>query len=220
MALTLSELITEVQALTGREDDTVLITSARVTRFLNEGQDEIARACIGHVDLETKDADAITLVTGTYSYSYAAISPAVLHLWNAFYMDGTSSCEMLYRDTEDFDRDYPDPTQYDGQPVEWTRRGSSIEVYPRPTSAENGKYIRLDYAKKPTAFAVASLSATCTMTDADKGLIYYAVSEAFRAIGGHQAESDEYKKWFYEWLGTYRQDKDGRYMAEGNRLFD
>jgi hypothetical protein len=217
--MTLTELITEVQALTGREDDTVLITQARVVRFLNDAQDVIARACVGHLDLETKDADAITIATGTYSYSFAAITPAVLHLLDAYYMDGAQSYKLCYRDTADFDEDYPDPTVYSGTPSEWTRRGSSIEVYPLPTSAENGKYIRLNYTKAPTAFSVSSLSASCTMTDADKGLIYYAVSEAFRAIGGHQAEADDYKKWFYEWLGDYRKLKDGLYCCESNELF-
>jgi hypothetical protein len=218
--MTLSELIAEVQALTGRSDDAVLITSARIVRFLNDAQTEIVRFCPGHIDLEVKDADALTLVTSTYSYSFAALSPAVFHLWAAYYMDGVQSYEMLYRDTEDFDRDHPDPTAYSGMPTQWTRRAATIEVYPLPTTAENGKYIRLDYTKTPTAFSTGSLTATCQMSDAHKGLIYYSVAEAFRAIGGHQAEADAYKGYFNEWLVDYHDLKDGKSRSILDRLFE
>jgi len=225
MALTYTEMITEVQALTGRENDTVLITSARVLRWLNEGQLEIALECTGHLDLETKHATALTLVASTYSYSFSAITPTVLHLLTAFYMDGTGSKELLYRDTEDFDRDHPIPSLQTGIPNQYTRRGSTIEIYPAPSSAEAGKYIRLDYTKRPTDMSIAQT--TSQLVDSDKGLIYYAVAEAFRAIGGDKvAEANLYRDtvnktgWFYDWLYDYKLQKDGRYHSAANRLFD
>jgi hypothetical protein len=220
MAMTQAELVAEVQVLTGRENDTALIIPARITRFLNEGQTVVARKCLGHIDLETKDPDAMTLVTATYSYSFTALSPAVLHPIGLFYMDGASSQKLTYKETDTFDEDYPDPTQTSGIPQFWTRRGSTIEVWPPPSSSENGKYLRLDYSKAPTAFTVAATTATCTMAEADKGLIYYAASESFRAIGNKVTEADDQKKWFYEWLDEYQRDKDGLFMNEANVIFD
>jgi hypothetical protein len=226
--MTLNALIIEVQALTGRTGDTELITSARIVRFLNDAQTEIVKACTGHIDLETKKANAITLVTGTYSYSFASITPAVYFPLTLYYMNGSQSKELLYRDTEDFDRDYPDPTLQSGIPREWTRRGSTIEVWPLPTSAENGKYLRLDYTKTPTAFTlptspaalVIALATSSVLTESDKGLIYYAVAEVYRAIGGKKQEADDSLQYFYGWLEEYKKLKDGRFMAECNRIFD
>jgi len=219
MALTLSELITEVQALTGREDDAELITQARVVRFLNMAQDEIVKTCFGHIDLETKDADAITLATETYSYSFASLTPEVFHLLDVFYMDGSMSKKLHYRDTEDFDEDHPDPTLFSGIPTEWTRRGATIEIYPIPSESEDGKYLRVDYTKVPTAFSTSSLTATCNMAMADQGLVYFAVSEAFKSIGGHPQESADYRNDFYTWLEEYRRLKDGRYLSMLSNLF-
>jgi len=211
----LSELITEVQALTGREDDTVLINQARVTRFLNEAQNDIVRNCLGHLDLETKNATAIAMIADTYSYDLTSLSPTVLYPLRAFYMDGSASQVLEYIDTEVFDNVHPSPDdEADGIPVEWTRRAATVEVYPVPTAAEAAKYIRMDYTKKPTAFAVASLTAECDMSDADQGLLYYAISEAFIAIGNKDQESASFKQKYLSWLEDYRQQKDGLYMAE------
>lgn len=219
--MTLSELITEVQALTGRENDTVLITQARVIRFLNEAQADISKNCLGHLDLETKDSDAITMVAGTYEYSFASLTPAVLYPLRLFYMDGAASQQLEYLDTDEFDEDFPNPASLaSGIPTEWTRRGSTIEIYPVPTASEAGKYIRLDYTKKPTPFAVASLSASCSMLDADQGLLYYAISEAFAAIGSKDADSVSFKQRYLAWIEDYRKDKDGLYMAEGNGILN
>lgn len=215
----LSELITEVQALTGREDDTRLITSSRIVRWLNEAQIEIVQKCIGHIDLEVKDVDAITLVAGTYSYSFSALTPTVMYPLRAYYMDGARSGEIEYLDTDEFDDEYPDPTSVTGTiPQCFTRRGSSLELFPVPSSAEAGKYLRLDYTKRPTAFTTSTLTATCDMSDADKGLIFYAVAEAFRAIGNKQAESDSWRNNFLVWLEEYRQEKDGLYLSDAKIL--
>lgn len=219
--MTLTQLIAEVQSLTGRTGDTVLITSARVVRFLNEAQADIAKTCPGHIDLEVSDSDAITLVAGTYSYSFASLSPTVLYPMRAFYMDGMQSQELEYVDTDEFDNEYPSPADMTpGVPTYFTRRASSIEVYPVPTSADAGKYIRLVYTKKPTDFTTSTLTATCDMSDADQGLIYYAISEALAAIGNKDSESINWRQRYAAWLETYRQEKDGLYLAEGNSLLN
>ena len=219
--MTLSELITEVQALTGREGDTVLITSARVIRWLNEAQNKIINRCYGHLDLETKKADAIELVADTYSYDFSSISPAIHYLLHAYWIDGSASRELDYLDTDKFDEEYPSPSDLaTGIPTEFTRRGSTIEIYPVPTSGEAGKYIRLDYTKKPTAFSSDDTTATCDMSDADQGLIYYAVSEAWAAVGNKEQESITWKNRFLDWLESYRAEKDSLYMIECNNLLN
>lgn len=228
MALSVSELIDEVQTLVGRPDDVdpILITPARIVRWLNEAQLDIVDKCTGHLDLEHKHVTAVALAAGTFSYSITSISPTVRHLLKVFYLDGASSKMLNYRDTEEFDRDYPSPSNLaTGIPSKWTRRANAIEVYAVPTSAEAGKYLRLDYTKKPTMFTTSSLSATCDMSDADTGLIYYAVAEAFRAIGGDKiVEANNYRNialktgWYYDWLEEYQKLKDGLYATDANTL--
>ena len=313
---TLTELVAEVQAITGREADTVLVTTTRIIRWLNEAQIEIVDKCTGHIDLEHKHVTAVTLVASTFSYSIAAISPTIRHLLKVFYLDGANSKELIFRDIGEFDKLYPSPADLaTGIPSYYTRRANTIEVYPVPTSSEGAateitlaetvtdttwdtagkimtgsgstwatagatlveagdvvqvvsgtnatagyyqvitvasdtsitldrsigatpsavtykilnlnKYLRLDYTKKPTVFAAASMSATCDMSDADKGLIYSAVSEAFRSIGGDKvAEADRYREpiskqgWFYSWLDDYRQQKDMRLLSDTNGLLE
>ena len=313
MSMTLTQLVAEVQALTGRENDSVLITAARVTRWLNEAQSDIVNACRGHLDLDTSgnllfeiataetvanttwnaggtvmtnasaiwktagltlvaagdfvkvlsgtnstvgyysvaSVDSNTQITlnttigtspsgvvyeiyhngclyaGVFQYDFSSITPEIQFLREVFYMDGFNSRRLNYVDTEYFDRDYPSPTDLStGIPVEWTRRASVIEVYPVPTASEQGKYLRLNYTKKPTAFATASMSATCDMSGADTGLVYFAVSEAFKAIGNKTSEANSYREsvsktgWYYSWLDDYRKEKDGLYLSEGNTLLN
>ncbi|TSA52230.1 MAG: hypothetical protein D4R45_07280 [Planctomycetaceae bacterium] len=220
MANTVTQNVTEVQALCGRENDDVLITTARVVSFLNFAQDRIIRRCPGHIDLETKDADAITLVASTFSYSFAGLSsPSVAYPLRLFYMNGTASKMLNYKDTDEFDEDYPSPSDgATGIPEIWTRRGYTVEIYPIPSSSEAGDYLRLDYTGKPTAFSTGSMTATCSMTDADEGLIFFALSEAFSAIGGKDQDAAKYRAKFEDWLEGYRMDKDTLFMAEGNSL--
>lgn len=219
---TLGNLVTEIQALTGRVADTEIVTTARCVRWLNEAQFDAAKYCRGHVDLEYKHPTAITLATDTYSYSLASLSPALLHFLRAHYLDGDNSRELEYVATEDFDKDYPSPADLlTGIPTEVTKRGNTIEVYPVPTSAEAGKYVRLDYIKRPTVFAVGSLSALCDMSDADELLIDFAVSKAFKAIGGADAmaQSNLYFQYYLNSRENYREEKDGLLMAGIENLF-
>jgi hypothetical protein len=212
MALTQSELTTEIQAVTGREDDTVLITNARCTRFLNECQNKIVRVCTGHIDLETDDTTALTLVTDQVSYALSGVSPSVKHPLRLYYMDDEQSKELKYVDTDTFDADHPYPTDTSGVPREWTRRAGDIEIWPPPSSGENGKYLRLVYTKVPTAFATGSPTATCDMSDADHGLIFYGAAHAFLAIGDRE-QFNNFMMAFTDWLSDYQKDYDGEYLA-------
>jgi len=220
-ALTLSELITEVQELCGHTGDTTLITQGRVTNFLNWAQTRILRTCPGHIDLETNDADALTLVDATFEYSFSSLSPAVFYPLRLYYMDGTASKKLKYKDPEWFDLNYPSPTdQADGIPNVWTRRKSQVDIYPVPTSAEAGKYLRLDYTAVFTSFSTSSLSASSDMADVDEGLINFAVGEAFSAIGNKDTDAAKYFALFDNWLEGYRMDKDSLFMSGLNCLFD
>jgi len=215
-------LIEEIQALTGRTDDTILITAARCVRWLNEAQLDIVRKCKGHLDLETKDVDAITLVADTFSYSIASFDPVLFYLLRVYYMDGANSIRLEYKDTDEFDSKYPSPADLaDGIPSKYTRRANAIEVYPVPTSSEAGDYLRVDYTKRPTAFSVSSLTATCDMNDAYEGLIYFGASKAFKAIGGDKVtESDRYWGYYQNWLDGYQMEKDGLYLSDAITLLD
>jgi len=218
-AMALSELITEVQALSKRTSDMVLITQSRVANFLNWAQMRIVRRCPGHVDLETSDVSAITLIASTWQYSFASLSPKVFYPLRLYYMDETASVELYYLETDHFDRDFPSPADLaDGIPDLFTRRGSSFEIYPVPTAAEAGNFLRLDYTKIPTAFDTDLLSGTSELLDSDEGLIMFATSEAFSAIGNKDAEAAKYMGKFELWLDNYRMDKDSLFMAEGNSL--
>jgi len=217
--MTLSELIAEVQALCGHTGDTVLITTARVIRWLNEAQDDILSVCPKHIDLETKHVTALTLADATWSYSFASVSPTVENIHQVFYLDGANSRELDYLDTETFDDKYPSPADLsDGVPKYWTRRVNTIEVYPVPTASEAGKYLRLNYTKKPTAFSSGSLTATCDMTDADQGLVYYGVSEAFAAIGGQAESASDYKQRYLAWRDDYEAQKDTTELKDDDIL--
>lgn len=219
--MNLTALMAEAKALTGRTDDDVLITDARVATFLNNAQTRIVRACPGHIDLETKDATALTLVASQFSYSFSGLDPAVFHPLRLYYLDGSASKLLDWLDTDRFDDLYPSPADLaDGIPHEWTRRASSVEVYPVPTSAEATDYLRLDYTAVPTAFATGSPTASCDMADADEGLIYFACWKIFKAIGNKEADAQSYMAQFFDWLDGYRRDKDGLYMAEGNSLLN
>ena len=214
-------MITEIQHLTGHVGDTDLVTTARCARWLNDAQLDIIEHCVGHLDLEYKHPTAITLEDGVYSYSLASLSPALMHFLRAYYIDGANSEELDYKSTEDFDLDYPSPLDgSEGPPTKVTRRGNTIEIYPVPSASEAGKYLRVDYTKRPTAFVTTNLSAVCDMSDADAGLIYFAVSKAFKAIGGEKlSESERYYQYYLDWRDTYRETKDGLLMANLDNLF-
>lgn len=217
----IGQMVLEIQTLTGRVGDTELVTTARCVRWANEAQFDIASVCPGHVDLEYKHATAVTLLDATYSYSLTGISPTILYFLRAYYMDGASSYELDYKKTEDFDYDYPSPSDLTGgRPTTVTKRGKTLEIVPVPTSGEAGHYLRLDYTKRPTSFVTDSLTATCDMEDADEGIIQFGVSRAFKAIGGDKlSESDRYMNYYLAWREGYREKKDGLMMSALDELF-
>ena len=142
-------MITETQALTQRVNDTALITTARVTLFLNQAQKRIAERTPGLIDLQTKDTSSLTLAADQLAYSFASFSPAVCHLLAVFYIDTTSSVPLKFMMLDEFDEKWPSPTDLDtNQPIWWTRRANTIEVWPVPSSSHE-KTLRVDYTGYP-----------------------------------------------------------------------
>ena len=219
MALTCTQMITEVKELIGRGSDSVLITDTRVARFLNEAQDFIARKCPGLRDLNVKDTTTFDTVQDQLEYDVSSLSAKVCHLLNVWYLDGTNSLKLDFKMHDEFDEQWPDPTAYDtGKPHSWTYRGTKIELFPVPSSDYAGKDLRLDYTKYPTTL---SGSATSDLDRADDGLIMYAITKCWRHIGGRDAEYQKAKTEFIDWfVNEYKPYCDLVISWDGESFFD
>ena len=240
MALTGEGLVDEVRSLVGREGATggAVITDERVTRWLNEGQFDIAEEVLGLNDLQF-DSTTLALVTDTVSYAITDITygeftdEGVIDIFSIYHLDGANSTELTYKPIDEFDDLLIDPTSSDysgDRPTRWTRRGDNVEVAPRPSSDYNGDALRTIGQRYPREFTTNDASYT-ELPNADDGLIYYATWKAWGAIGGPQgvAESRRYKKLYtnpnpiptedYGWLQDYK-DKHSRMEAWNSNLYD
>lgn len=222
MALTGDSLTDEVQALCGRTDDTVLITDARVARWLNEGQRDVAGRVVGINSLNFKN---ITSTDFTQTLSYALTEwtvgdeteQGICHIHDAFYVDGADSIRLQEMFTDEFDLAYPDPTHSDiafNKPTHWTRRGNSIEIFPVPACSYVDKDFRMDGDFYPEDFTTNDTTYS-DICGADEGLISFALSKAWRAIG-EKAKSDEAKVDYEVWLAGYREQNDIIHAWDGN----
>lgn len=219
MARTGAELIDEVQALCGRSTDTVLITPARITPWLNEAQRQIIDNVAGIKCLTFKNAKSIACVSDQMKYAISDITTGgdnttqkACHIFNIYFLDGANSYKLTYFPTDEFDAMYPDPTSSDfepDKPMRWTERAGNIEVFPRPSTEYADYTLAIDCDFYAADFSVDSTK-TSDITNSDDGLIYYALSRAFTAIGGQEgsAKSIENKTYFAEWLSDYQGDND------------
>lgn len=205
--LTGEGLTDEVRALVGRtgSDDQGVITDARITRWLNEGQRRIARECPGLPELEFRNpeiGDATTAVThtiatDTVNYAINEITFAggpdyneltdeeVVFISNVWHVDGANSIRLRFYPTDEFDKLLIDPTSSEvvtDRPSRWTRRGNNIELAPRPSSTYNGDILRIDGMRTPQEFTTNDAT-TSELNDVDEGLILYATAKAWQAIG-------------------------------------
>ena len=240
MSLTGEELTDEVRALVGREGSTggAVITDVRVTRWLNEGQEDIAEEVLGLNKLQF-DSTTLALVTDDISYAITdltygdATDEGVVDIFYVWHLDGANSIELDYKPTDEFDELLIDPTHSDhsgDRPTRWTRRGDNIEVAPRPSSAYNGDALKVFGQRYPREFTTNDAS-YCELPNADDGLIFYATAKAWGAIGGPEgiAESRRYKKMYtnpnppptedYGWLQDYK-DKHARMESWSWNLYD
>jgi hypothetical protein len=234
MSLSGSKLTDEVRALTGREDDTVLIDATRVTRWLNEGQREIAERVPGLFALSFKNTDSID-TTELVQYSIAEISVGdttvdvitdttgnvVNRIWDVKYLDGNETIDLVFQHIDEFDKRFPDPTHSDfpqDLPYYWTRRGDYIEILPMCATANCDKDLRFDGDYYPTDLTTAS---TCVsqLRLADEGLIKFAVSKVWESVGNEQKSAIWMQK-FHTWVDEYKAQNDNLYEWEGGMYDD
>ncbi len=212
--MTGEQLVDEVKEMCGRPTDTVLLTDTRVTRWLNEAQRDIAERCPGLDELSFKNVSSLALVTDTISYAIGDITVSdstlntVCDIYNVFHMKGSDSCRLDFLPNDEFDSILIDPTSSEHsamRPARWTKRGSTyIELAPRPSSDYNGDYLRVDGMFYPLDFTVNS-SNESELDDADEGMIRYAISHAWAAIG----DFDKSAAWmmrYEEWIEKYKEN--------------
>ncbi len=193
-ALTCDELIAEVKDYIGRPTDTALITDTRVLRWLNEGQREIAEQVPGLTELEMKNLTSVdfsensayAMADWTSHLTDVTTSNRIAHIKDAWYIDGADSYRLKFYPTDDFDDNWPDPTNSDFQafrPSSYTRRGDYIEVAPICATTYCDKTFRLDAYVYPTDFTATDSTHTSDLDNCDEGLINHAVWKAWAAIG-------------------------------------
>lgn len=228
--LTCDSMVDEVQALVGRTGDTVLISDARVTRWLNDAQKYIVKNTPGLLGLQFKNVTSHDFATDTISYAINDITcgdttdEAPCHIDAAWYLDGAESIRLDFKPTDEFDELLIDPTSSDhsGQkPTRWTRRGNYIEIAPRPSSTYNGKDMRVDGVRYAAEFTTNDSSAS-ELEDADSLLIGYAVAEAWNAIGTPEAlvKAAQRRQKFLAELADYRDFNSRMDAWDYNTLFD
>ena len=227
MALTGAELIDEVQAVTGRTaSGESLVDVTRCIRWINEGQEKIARECVNLECLSFDNRDSID-TTQTLKYPVADITVGdtstlerVNRVFDVYYLNGLESRKLTYMFTDDFDAEYPDPTHTNvpkNRPTHWTRRGNYIEIFPLCQTAYCDDDLRFvgDFWPHDLSVADTTYSDIC---EADEGLIAYGAWKAWNAIGGNQAtlEALKWKKTFNDWLGDFKDRNEILHEWDGN----
>jgi len=231
MSLTCAELITETKALIGRAGDTDYITDERVLRWINDAQREIAEKCIGLECLERKNTTSVD-TTQKLSYALAdwtfdvtvdaTTTNRVCHVKAMYYLDGNESHQLVFKPKDEFDAEIIDPTNSDFdpwyKPERFTRRGDYVELYPLCASAYCNKNLRLDAYIYPPDFTGSASTRSSIIDNADKGLIAYAILEAWKHIGGQTGDANAIK-WslvWDKWLEDFQAQNDNLHAWEAN----
>lgn len=240
--LSCETLIDDVQAAVGRVGDTKLVTDARVTRWLNEGQRHITRKSEGLDDLDFKNVETFDfseneilfpIADMTFSTPNDTTDEQACHIRDAWYVDGAESVRLDYLPIDEFDNLLIDPTSSDhsaDKPARWTRRGDYIEIAPRPSSTYSDvttKVLRLDGTRYPQEFTTND-SSSSEISDVDEGLIRYGVWQAWGYIG-NTVEEIKAKKRFsnpnplpgedFGWLEDWRDSKLSMPAWDGDVVF-
>jgi len=235
--MTGAELETEVQNIVGRESDTVLITDARCTRWLNQAQRMIAEKCPGVHELGFKNTTSVDF-TQSLSFGLAEFtvgddtaSNHVCHVFGVHYLDGNESRELVFTHTDQFDSIRSDPTHSDygfDKPFRWTRRGNNIEILPLSACAYCDKDMRLDGDFYPREFTTND-SSESSLNDADEGLILFATAKAWKAIGDEVRAQRTMREFTnpdprggedFGWLEDYKRQNDELHEWDGGWYSD
>jgi hypothetical protein len=220
MAKYAEELITEVRTRCGRTNDDILISESRVLDWLNEAQGDIVDNCPGLscVDMISKSWD---ISHDTKRYSTADLTDinddftlGAAFITGVWFIDGNQSVKLTYLPIDQLDQQYPDLTSTDwnqGNTSVWTLRGSTsnglVEIHPACVSADSTKKLQATgtwYAKDFTGVDSTEVS---DLSNADQGLIYYALKESWAAIGEARGDSEagKYEAKYNAWLDGYKQ---------------
>jgi hypothetical protein len=231
--LGLTELIAEVRACIGRENDTTLITDERIKRWLDKAQEDIAERVPNLNVLEFKNTDSVDFTAGKLAYDLkdwtspittpvggtdSTETVRVCYMFGATFSNGSDSVNLQYLPTDQFDAQFPDPTHSDslfGRPEYYTRRGNNIEIYPVCSTAEDGIAFRLDGQFYPADFTSTDSTAYSTLERADDILIAYAVFKAWAYIG----TGDEAAGWLAKYtnlLDNYKNRNDVMHEWDAN----
>ena len=207
--MTGEELTDEIRAITGRPgaSGNGVITDARVTRWLNEGQAEIVEQCVGLHGMSFVNTTSLD-TTAVLRYAIAditvgdiSVEDAVCRVFDVYYLDGNESRHLEFVPTDEFDKQYPDPTHSDiatNIPAIWTRRSQNIEIMPLPDSGFYDKDLRFDGDFYAGDFTTNDTTGS-DITGADELLIAYGTWKAWGAIGGREATLEELK-WKRKWI--------------------
>jgi len=251
MALTCEQMVDAIQARVGRFGDTELIDDTFCTRRLNEAGRKIAKACPGHHNLTFKNTISLD-VTQTLSWSLSEVTSGlsdetsiltVCHVFDVWYLYGLESSHLYFTHTDEFDKQYPDPTHPDvviNKPRRWTRRGNNIEIMPLSScgycdNAGTGDATepgwRFDIGVYPREFTTNDTSAS-DISGADEGLILYGVWKAWEAIGSAEGRTEAIiakRQWSnpnpltsedFGWLERFKHDSDELQQWDGDIYSD
>ena len=223
MALNRTQLVEEVKSLVGRPTDTVLITDTRVSRWLNEGQLDIAEKVPGINALTFKNTGTFITVQDQLEYDLGDLTfgdnttdTKLNHLFGIYYLDGNESLLLKFYPNNEFDV-IMDPSSTDygtDRPLRWTRRGDKIEVFPLTSAGFAGKTLRVDGDYYPGDVSTVDGSVSDILRS-DQGLLYYAIAEAWGAIGEEQKFA-VYRQKYDLWMTEYKEQNDYMFEWEGN----
>jgi len=206
---TCAELITTVRARAGRSNDSVLITTSFVLDALNEAQLHIVRKSPGLEDLNTIDETTFTISTDDTEVDISTLDPA--HIGKIWILNGedTRQAGLKYVDKEKFFEDYiPISEQSESEPWKYTRYGRKIYFNCPVSSDYDSLNLRIDYTAWATPFPDVESTAQSELSNSDKGLILFALTEVYDTIAlsvpGVQNKATKTRLMFEEWLSEYQ----------------
>jgi hypothetical protein len=226
-------MATQCQALCGRTGDTVLVTTDQIRTWFNEAQRDIADRVPGLHALIFSNKTSLD-VTDTLRYALADITAGdtteqeIANVWNVFYLDGEDSRRLTFVHTDEFDKNWIDPTHADApryRPRWWTRRGHAIEIAPMSGCGYWDHDLRFDGDVYPREFSAADTTRASDLSGAEEGLVSYALAQAWRAIGsaggvqGALLKAADYSRRYESWLDTY-EHKNNRLDEWNGNLYD
>jgi hypothetical protein len=194
MPISCASLVLNVQAITGRPGDTELVTATRCFQWFNEAQYKISQYSHNIPNLQFKCLTSVTVGTDDMYVGLSEITmksadhthTSPMYIGNISLSDGSiNTYDMRYVQVDDFDgfnSDVSSAATSSGRPTIWTQRGNNIELQPRPSSDYNGYFLRIT-GQRQTEFTAVDTTKFSEISNCEQGLTYYAVAEAFAAIG-------------------------------------